>query len=217
MRTLHVFALAAVLAGSAAPAAAQTITLEFHDGRVKLSAQNVPASLILAEWAQRGRTTIVNGERVPGPPMTLQLDDVPEQQALDIVLRSASGYLVAARETAVPGASAFDRIFIVPTSSRPAGSTPLPTPQVAQAPQEDFDDDLPPQPPRGNVPPNPGARIPRDVIADQPRPAIEGPDPEENRPPATMPGNPFGVAPGTSRPGVISPGPQTQPPRTVNP
>ena len=62
-------------------------------------------SQILAEWSRRGRTTIVNGERVPGPPVTLELQNVSEQQALDIVLRGVSGYLVAARETAISGAS----------------------------------------------------------------------------------------------------------------
>ena len=70
--------------------------LNSRTASVRLNAQNVPVSQILAEWARRGRTTIVNGERVPGPPVTLELQDVPEQQALDIVLRSVSGYLVAA-------------------------------------------------------------------------------------------------------------------------
>ena len=88
----------------------------------------------------RGGTTIVNGERVPGPPVTLELQDVSEQQALDIVLRGVSGYLVAPRETAVAGASAFDRIFILPTSSRPTNASALPQPPQQQALQQIQDD-----------------------------------------------------------------------------
>ena len=97
MKMFYVLALVALLGAGAAPVAAQGVTLEFQDGKVRLTAQNVSVSQILAEWARQGRTTIVNGERVPGPPVTLELQDVPEQQALDTVLRSASGYLVAAR------------------------------------------------------------------------------------------------------------------------
>jgi hypothetical protein len=102
--------------------------------KVRLLAQNVSVSQILAEWSRSGRTTIVNGERVPGPPVTLELQNVSEQEALDIVLRNVSGYLVAARETAISGASAFDRIYILPTSSRPstAAATSASLPQAVQ-------------------------------------------------------------------------------------
>src|SRR5262245_65555262 len=117
MKTLHALAVVALLGAGATSAEAQ-VSLEFQNGKVQLSAQNVSVSQILAEWARRGRTTIVNGERVPGPPVTLELQDVSEQQALDTLLRSASGYLVAAREATVDGASSFDRIYILPTSSR---------------------------------------------------------------------------------------------------
>ena len=43
---------------------------------------------------------IVNGERVAGPAVTLELQDVSERQALDVLLRGVSGYIVAPRETA---------------------------------------------------------------------------------------------------------------------
>ena len=49
-------------------ASAQALSLEFHDGRVRLTAENVPVSRILAEWTRVGGTRIVNGERVPGAP-----------------------------------------------------------------------------------------------------------------------------------------------------
>ena len=217
MKKFHVIAVVALLGAGASSAAAQGVTLEFQDGKVRLNAQNVSVSQILSEWSRRGRTTIVNGERVPGPAVALELQDVPEQQALDIVLRSVSGYLVAARETAVAGASSYDRIYILPTSSRPNNAAPLAPQQALQVQQDDLDDDEPlPAGPRGpNTPP--GARLPRD--ANQPgngvRPPValddDGRNEPENRP-APGPANPFGVAPGTARPGVISPGPSANRP-----
>jgi hypothetical protein len=213
MKTFHVLAVVVLLGAGATSVTAQGVTLEFQDGKVRLNAQNVSVSQILAEWARRGHTTIVNGERVPGPPVTLELQDVSEQQALDTVLRNVSGYLVAARETAVAGASSFDRIYILPTSSRPTNAAPVPQQQTqAIQVQDDLDDDEPPpNGPRGFTAP-PGVRLPRDV--NQPgnvRPPValdEDPpadSPERQAPPP--PGNPFGVAPGSTRPGVITPGP----------
>jgi hypothetical protein len=210
MKTLQTLAVIALLTTGATSAAAQ-VTVEFQqDGKVRLNAQNVSVSQILAEWARRGRTTIVNGERVPGPPVTLELQNVSEQQALDILLRGVSGYLVAARDTAVSGASSFDRIYILPTSSRPTNTAAAaPPPQAIQL-QDDDDDDPLPVGVRGATPP--GGRLPRDV----PQPAVAGRPPvpiddddrsePENRP-APAPTNPFNVAPGTTRPGVITPGP----------
>jgi hypothetical protein len=108
-----------VLALSAAPARASDLRLEFQDGTVTLSARDVPVRQILAEWARKGQTRIVNGERLGGGPVTLELRSMPEGKALDIVLRSAAGYLAAPRPAAVPGASSFDRIVVLATSTAP--------------------------------------------------------------------------------------------------
>ena len=223
MKTFHVLAVVALLAAGATSVAAQGVTLEFQDGgKVRLTAQNVSVSQILAEWARRGRTTIVNGERVAGGAVTLELQNVSEQEALDIVLRNVSGYLVAARETAISGASTYDRIYILPTSSRPTTAAPVAQQQALQVQvQGDPDDDEPPPPPTGPRGPNtpPGARLPRDV--NQPtntvRPPVTVDDDRsepENRPPA--PNNPF--APGAARPGVVTPGtPSPTPPGAITP
>jgi hypothetical protein len=214
---LQVLGVIVVLGAGASPAAAQ-VDLDFQNGNVRLKAQGVSVSQILSEWARRGRTTIVNGERVPGPAVTIELQDVPEQTALDVILRGVSGYLVAQRETAVNGASAFDRIYILPTSARPTNAAPLPPQQqVLQQVQDDFDDDELPPGPRGIVNPgNPGARLPREIapgIAARPGAPFEQdePEPPEDRPTPPTPGNPFGVTPGAAptRPGTISPGPAT--------
>ncbi len=153
MRSRHIVAALLVLLG-ASSASAQVLSLEFHDGRVRLTAENVPVSRILDEWARLGGTKIVNGERVPGAPVTLQLTDVPERQALDIVLRGAAGYMVLARDTVTPGASAFDKVLVLPTTSRaPAAAAPPqpapPPPQFQNRPDTDVDLDEPAENPQG--------------------------------------------------------------------
>jgi hypothetical protein len=119
--------LAAIVAIALLPARAdaQNLKLQIQDGRVTLEAQNVPVRQILAEWARVGGAKIINGEKVAGAPLTLQLQAMPERQALDIILRSVSGYMLAARQAGT-GVSAFDRIMILPTSSAPRNAGPAP-------------------------------------------------------------------------------------------
>jgi hypothetical protein len=229
MKVTRCFVVLGLLLSSVSAASAQSVVnLEFKDGRVKLVTENAPVSAILAEWARRGKTTIVNGERIPGAPATLQLVDVPEREALDIVLRGASGYMVAERDAPLSGASAIDRILILPTSRVTTSSSPLPSPaaqaaQVVQPAIVDDEDDAPPPFPVGQRPnPQlpPGVRLPPQPVTEgsrlpPPAPAVPGAVPvdrgvndEDQRPPAPTPNNPFGVNPGTSQPGVINPTPQ---------
>ena len=230
---LRVFTVAALLwAVCAAPASAQqSIKLEFKDGRVSLNAQNAQLRAILGEWARLGGSTIVNGDRVAGAPVTLELVAVPERQALDTLLRSVAAYMLAPRRVGSVGASTFDRILILPTSAAPrnpapasaAGAGPLPgaprpllpRPQVLvnpEVPADASDDDagapadLVPQP-RVVRPPQPlpgnGNVVPVPESDDEAtEPVIVG---------GTAPtaGNPFGIPAGSSaRPGVIAPAPQ---------
>lgn len=215
-------------AACAAPASAQhSIKLEFKDGRVSLNAQNAPLRAILSEWARLGGSTIINGDRVPGAPVTLELVAVPERQALDTLLRTAAAYMLAPRRAGSVGASAFDRILILPTSVAPrnpapaaagpsAGARPLlPRPQVIvgpDVPNDGNDDDggqqtdLVPQP-RVLRPPQPlpgsGNVVP--VPASDPDGATE---PVVIGGTAPTAGNPFGIPAGSSaRPGVIAPAP----------
>jgi hypothetical protein len=222
---------AAVLACAAAPASAQSLKLAFHNGHVDLSAQNVPVRTILAEWSRVGGTRIVNGERVGGLPVTLQLNDVPERTAIEILLRSVSGYMVGPRLTPAAGLSAFQSILIVPTSS------PAPPPTAVRQPV------APPQPAIPQIDPNdPEENPPNDIPPGQQGPGRQPPGrfrrplvfPQGNRPPAGIvtgnggvqvqppaddqpdddkpeaPPNPFGIAPGSTstRPGVVIPTPQ---------
>ena len=139
---------AAVLLIGPGAASAQTVKLEFLNGRVNLTAQNAPIRAILAEWTRLGGTNIVNGDRGAGPPVTLELQGVPERQALDVILRGVAGYMLAARETSGRGASHFDRMMILPTSAPPR-ATPAAAATFAPPPRpfvsddvDDFDDDV---------------------------------------------------------------------------
>src|SRR5215467_95559 len=100
-------------------AAGGPVQLAIQDGRVWLVARDATVSQILEEWARVGQTTITNGDRVPGGRVTLELPGVPERQALDLLLRSASGFVATTRTAPVanPGAlSEFEKIVIVATS-----------------------------------------------------------------------------------------------------
>lgn len=117
----------ALAIGVAAPAVAQKLTLDFHDGRVTLDATSVPVRTILNEWSKLGGTKVIGGERVAGSPLTLKLVDVPESQALEVILRSVAGYMAAPRSTGT-GASMYDRILVMATSSVPTPAAVRPTP-----------------------------------------------------------------------------------------
>ena len=218
---------AALLLALAGPAAAQQpLRLEIRAGLVNLHAQNVPLRQILTEWSRVGGTRIVNGERVTGAPVTLDLQGVSERQALDVLLRGVAGYVLASRPASGQGASAFDRIVILASSTaRPATAPPAfangPATRVPQpAPQPQFEPNDPEENPQGDVAPG----RPR-IVRSPPRPVIPGgiappdpiqPDPDDppadNDPPESgvvvTPSNPFGIPAGSSgRPGEIAPQP----------
>ncbi len=113
-----------VILGAAPPAAAQQLRLEIQDGKVTLDATAVPARQILAEWARIGATKVVGSEKIAGAPLTLKLVNMPERQALDIILRNVAGFMAAPRlASSVPGASSYDRILIMATTSAVAPPT----------------------------------------------------------------------------------------------
>src|SRR4030095_9717029 len=116
------------------PAAAQNLKVDFHDGRVSVEATSVPVRTILTEWGKIGGTKIVGSERISGAPITVKLINVTEAQALETVLRSVAGYMAAPRNTGT-GASMYDRILVMATTSAPApaAATLRPGPQPSNA------------------------------------------------------------------------------------
>jgi hypothetical protein len=225
MRTAKTIAAGALFMLLASSTLSAQVQLSIRDGRVTLMATNATVRQILSEWARIGQTKIVNIERIPGGPLTLQFTNVPEQEALDILLRSVTGYMAAPRPVAVANLSHYDRILVLPTAATPrVAIAAAPTPvQRTPFPSPNADDNDEPtivQPPRGplfptfQVPPpvnpqqqggaspTPGA-IPPPPFAD-PRGAAGG----------GLPANaqPFVVSPGASPVGTPRPGMVVQPP-----
>jgi hypothetical protein len=139
---MNILRLAVVVAavGIAGPASAEPLSLAFDNGRVTLRATGVPLRLILQEWSRLGQTRVVGLEKLAGAPVTIELTDMPERQALEVLLRSIAGYVAAPRlAAAAPTASTFDRLLLLPTSvappaparaaARPAAFAPPPPPQ----------------------------------------------------------------------------------------
>ena len=182
----HVLVGTTVALALTASFASAEVRLTIGDGEVSLSAQNATVSQILAEWARVGKTRIVNSERVPGGPVTIELSHMPEQRALEILLRNAGGYLLAPRAIPNTTASKYDRILIVPVSS-PSGTRPpvqtaaaaatfqpaRPAFTPAATDQSNADD-----PPRNGIPGQPGP----------PRPPTFSPFPQTPGTPARVVG-----------------------------
>jgi hypothetical protein len=231
MNTMKTAILGVAACLCAVSTASADVQVTMNSGRVSLVAKDATVRQILTEWARVGQTKIVNVERLPGGPITLQLDNVTESQALEILLRTLSGYIAAPRPVDVANLSHFDRIIIMPTlaSARPATSSP-PPPVFQQAPQfqqvqpvDDDQDERPapnvggPNTPRGpvfNTFPQPQVVNPQVAPAQQPGAPIA----PQTSPSAPM-SSPTPVAPygGVSVPGMVAP-PQTapgQPPNTV--
>lgn len=201
-------ALSAVLL-LAAPSSvsAEELKLTLNNGLATVIATDVPVSQILQEWARVGKTTVVNADKVTGPPVTVILENVPERQALEVLLRSASGYIVGARQDVMANASAYDRILIMPPSRAPAAppvSVSAPPrfpnsnrPPVAQPIAEPDVDD--PDPPVGPVM-GPQGEMPQ-PNEPQAQPGI----PESQSQPG-MPATPPGTAPRPGMPTALPPG-----------
>jgi hypothetical protein len=200
------------------------VKVAMQDGRVSIVAKDATLRQILTEWARVGQTKIVNVERIPGGPMTIELTNIPEQQALDLLLRSVSGYMTAPRAVADAHLSQFDRVVVMPTSvaPRPAmAAQPAPTfaqPQFTPPPQmadDDVDDERPA--PNVQVPSNfPNPRGPIFNTFPQPQVVTPGANgavggvpqqqfPPQQQQPAGQPTAPFG--------GVAVPGMTVQPPQ----
>ncbi len=209
-----VLAVAALCAGAVPSASAGELRLTIANGRVTLMAQEVPVRQILAEWARIGLTTIVNGDKVIGPAVTLQLVDKPEREVLEVLLKSAAGFMAAPRAVNIPNASAFDRIMILATSRPPAYSASAPPPpqpfntRPMPQPQPDDDDQpveqVPLTPPA--MPPGmtyPGQQVFPGQQPGQPAGPLTAPRPGMMPAQPNAPPNPYGtpLPPGVRPPG----------------
>lgn len=123
--------LTGVLLAAAVPAGAGEVKMSFSNGRVTIVASDVSPRQILSEWARLGQVRITNLDRLGGAPVTLQMLEVPEAQALETLLRGTAGYIAAPRPAGASGAvgSRYDRILLMP------GAAPAATSAGASAPQ----------------------------------------------------------------------------------
>jgi hypothetical protein len=214
-RTLAFVGVIALI--SAAPAHAD-VRLTIQNGLVSLSATNATLRQILDEWARVGQTRIVNAERIVGAPLSLELTNVPEERALEVILRSLSGYVVAPRPTQNPAASKFDRIVVMATSTPVRSAAPSAAPAVFVPPRDDQEEQ--PEEDQNAVQPSnlaaPGPRPPAFAPPSSPMPpspqvppaAVVTP-PTYGIPGSFLPPQPAGQIPiGVATPGMVVPAPQ---------
>jgi hypothetical protein len=113
-----------ILLTCTAPASAGELQLSIRDGRVTMDAQDVTLRQILMEWARIGKTRLVNADRITGGPVTMKLENVPEKQALETILRTIPGYMAVPRQSMVADASIYDSILLMPTTTAVAAARP---------------------------------------------------------------------------------------------
>ena len=121
----------AVAAAVGGPVAADDLELSFSAGRVTVVAADVPLVAILDEWARLGDTRFVAGEGLLARAVSVRLVDVPEREALRVLLRAAGGYIAESRSASQPGVSAFERVLVMTGGRRRAAAGGF----LARAPQ----------------------------------------------------------------------------------
>lgn len=132
-----VIALAAAITATPVALAGEDLQLSFNRGRVTVVATEVPLRTILDEWARVGDTTFVETSHIPNQPVSVEMIDVPEGEALRVLLRAAGGYVVAPRASAQLGSSTYDRVLIMATARRRTPRrTAFPQPSFTTEPME---------------------------------------------------------------------------------
>ena len=110
---------------------ADEIELGIDGGRVTLVATDAPLADILAAWSRAGDTRFIGAEPIGGERVTLHLTEVPEAQAIRLVLRNAAGYVAAPRRAGNPGRSRYDRVTILAArTTRDPASAPVAAPRA---------------------------------------------------------------------------------------
>ena len=120
--------LVAVFCAAFAPPVSADVRVSFANGRVTVIAENATVREILQEWSRVGGSTFVDAEKIPGfERMTIRLENQPELDAIDVLLRSVAGYMVAPVDADDAVVSSIARVFILPTSKPVAYIPPPPT------------------------------------------------------------------------------------------
>jgi hypothetical protein len=112
----------------AQPAAGPSLSLVLKDGLVTLRAEQASLRQILAEWERQGQVRFVGIDKLAGGPVTLSLTDMPEKQALEIVMRGVPGYMAVDRaaRAETQTASRFDRVVVMARATTPVAGVAAP-------------------------------------------------------------------------------------------
>ena len=176
------------------------------NGNVTLIAQGVTLQEILSEWTRIGGCYFPNAEKLSRAVIVpLQFENVPELKVLDSLLRSAAGIVVAPRTTRTVGASSFEVVQILATSTASASGAypPINTMPAPLTTPGSPDDEIPPvtpvnqgqrgaDPSANRPPPPPTMGVPGSGVFVPIQPVPSGPAPGRGGttpPPATPPGS----------------------------
>ena len=139
---LNIVAIAfAVIGFGAPPVSSSSVQLSIRDGRVWLTTDHATIADVLAEWARVGRTQIVNSASLPPTPLTVELRDVPELEALAVITRATGGFMTVSRAAAngdeAATLSQFSRVVIFAAVPRSAFAAPPAMPAPSYGPAAD--------------------------------------------------------------------------------
>ena len=133
----------AVVMSSTGLVSAEELKLTLKDARITIVAENVTLQEILAEWTRVGQTEFVGADSLVDQRVTVQLFDVAEAHALEVLLRSTAGYLARYRTRPADSPSSFDRVRILARSESLTASHGAAMPPA--------NEQVLPQPPNGGV------------------------------------------------------------------
>jgi hypothetical protein len=173
-------------------------------GNVTLIAQGVTLQEILSEWTRIGGCYFPNAEKLSRAVIVpLQFEGVPELKVLDSLLRSAAGIVVAPRTTRTVGASSFEVVQILATSTASASGVypPINTMPAPLTTPGSPDDEIPPvtpvnqgqrgaDPSANRPPPPPTAGVPGTGVFVPIQPVTSGSGPGRGGTPTPQPGAP---------------------------
>lgn len=168
---LRAVLLVAICAVFAAPnmvsaGTAGDVRVTFANGRVTVIATDATLAEILQEWARVGGSRFVNAEKIPSVErLTLRLENELEMHAIEVLLRSTAGYVVAPRLAAAGGSSLGN--IVIQATTRAGSFAQAPRPAMPSSPSEEV---AAPQ-----------------LMAGPPRPDDDGPTRQQMPPPAPVP------------------------------
>ena len=127
-------------------------------------ADSVALRTIIQEWARVGGVRLVNPQHVSPAPVSIDLRNLPEGEALEVLLRALPGYLLQQRSIASSGSSVFEKLAVMAPPATGTGrlaegqATPGLRASLPGLPADATPDD-PLSPPAGEAPPADGAFV----------------------------------------------------------